>query len=234
MRVRHLLLLTQVSLVLTGVALAGTAHTTTTAPTRPVAAAVITETVTAVRPVTRGLVAKPQPARKVVAAPAAAPRPHITKVAAVRHVAPRTQTIRRHVQAPRPTQRQLLDQAIARIPGYQPGVITWLLQAKDGYWGTADWYHNVIWISPAVPANRMYDVVIHEWSHIKSVQVYGGDVSLAMQEMNRAFGGDNVTGAERAADCMARVRGATWTHYTDCQNSSWRSAASRLLAGQRL
>ncbi len=60
------------------------------------------------------------------------------------------------------TPRQRLDAAIARIPGYQEGDATWILQADDGHWGTADWYRNIIWFSPSVPAKRTYDVAIHD------------------------------------------------------------------------
>lgn len=135
---------------------------------------------------------------------------------------------------PSSTPQQRLDQAIARIPGYQAVGATWLLQANDGYWGTADWYHNVIWISPHVPAARVYDVAVHEWSHLRSVKSYDGNVDLAISEMNRFFGGSGLVGAERAADCMARLNGAGWTHYTSCQNADWRKGAARLLAGRRL
>jgi hypothetical protein len=137
-----------------------------------------------------------------------------------------------HVAAPTPRQR--LDAAVARIPGYRTAEVTWLLQANDGHWGTADWYRDVIWISPRVPSGRVYDVVVHEWSHIKSVRVYGGDVNLAVSEMNRYFGGSGLIGAERAADCMARLDGARWTHYTSCDDSRWRAGAAQLLAGRRL
>jgi len=40
--------------------------------------------------------------------------------------------------------------------------------------------------------------------------------------------------AERAADCMAKLQGASYTHYTPCLDHGWRRAAARLLAGQRL
>jgi hypothetical protein len=134
----------------------------------------------------------------------------------------------------RPSFQQQLDSAIARIPGGSDPNTTWLLQANDGHWGTTDWYHNVIWISPSVPSNRVYDVVVHEWNHLKSVKDYGGNVDAALTAMNRFFGGSDLTGAERAADCMARLDGATWTHYTACDNSSWRAGAARLLRGQQL
>ena len=132
------------------------------------------------------------------------------------------------------TPRQRLDAAVARIPGYGTSPVTWLLQANDGHWGTADWYRDVIWISPRVPSGRVYDVVVHEWSHVKSVRDYGGDVNLAVSEMNRYFGGSGLIGAERAADCMARLDGARWTHYTSCADSRWRAGAAQLLAGRRL
>lgn len=135
--------------------------------------------------------------------------------------------------APAETPRQRLDAAVARVPGGGAG-ITWVLEANDGHWGTTDWYRDVIYVSPRVPADRLFDVVVHEWSHVASIRAYGGDVNLAVNEMDRYFAGGGLLGAERAADCMARLSGADWTHYTDCTNPSWRAGARRLLAGQRL
>lgn len=132
------------------------------------------------------------------------------------------------------TPRQRLERAVARIPGGPDPTISWVLEAQEGHWGTADWYRNVIWISPAVPSGHLYDVVVHEWSHLKSVKSYGGDVGAAMTAMNGYFGGTGLEGAERAADCMARLDGATWTHYTGCDDSRWRAGAARLLRGQQL
>lgn len=171
-----------------------------------------------------------------------------------RSAGPHVRTARRVVQAPRPVParrtarpmaatsrpvphlslQQQVDLAAARIRGYRPGTVTWILQSNDGYWGTADWYAHAIWISPTVPTNRVFDVVVHEWSHLQSVVVYGGDVTQAVSEMNRYFGGTDLVGAERAADCMARLQGAAWTHYTPCTDTHWRAGAARLLAGERL
>jgi len=136
-----------------------------------------------------------------------------------------------------PTDWLALNAAIARIPTYVPGRSIWLVSDRYGHWGTADWYHDMLYISPRVPADRLYDVAAHEWSHELSVLDYAGDVDAAVAAMNRAFGASGSTGlvgAERAADCMAILQGATWTHYTPCTSSSWRRLAARLLHGQRL
>jgi hypothetical protein len=217
-----------------GTAVAGAAITVTspaTAGPATSAAPHVTMTVTNVRPVARALKAtQVTPVRRAAPvkahrAPRVPARPRVQSASASR---PRPQV------RPALTMQQRLAQAIARIPGYRTAEVAWQLQANDGHWGTADWYHDVIWISPRVPANRLYDVVVHEWSHVKSVQDYGGNVDVAVGEMNRYFGGSGLTGAERAADCMARVAGAHWTHYTPCNNSSWRAGAARLLAGGKL
>jgi roadblock/LC7 domain-containing protein len=126
-----------------------------------------------------------------------------------------------------------LNSAIARIPSYRGGTI-WRVSRKYGSWGTADWYHDTIYVSPSVPSNRLYDVAAHEWSHELSVLDYAGDVDAAVAAMNATFGGSGLTGAERAADCMAILQGATWTHYTSCHDSNWRHAAATLIAGRRL
>jgi roadblock/LC7 domain-containing protein len=133
-----------------------------------------------------------------------------------------------------PTGWTALDLAIARIPTYRPGAAIWLVSDKYGHWGTADWYHATLYISPAVPTARVYDVAVHEWSHELSVLDYDGDVDAATAAMNATFGGSGLVGAERAADCMAKLQGASYTHYTSCTDTDWRRAAARLLAGSRL
>jgi hypothetical protein len=124
--------------------------------------------------------------------------------------------------------------SIARIPGDGPAGAHWVVSNAYGSWGTADWYHGTVYVSPHVPQARLYDVVVHEWSHLLSVQAYGGDVDAAVRAMNAYYGGSGLTGAERAADCMAIAQGATWTHYTPCADSRWQAGAARLVAGARL
>lgn len=133
-----------------------------------------------------------------------------------------------------PTGWAALDSAIARIPTYRAGSAIWLVSNRYGHWGTADWYHATLYIAPGVPTNHLYDVAVHEWSHELSVLDYDGDVDAAVSAMNSAFGGRGLVGPERAADCMARLQGASYTHYTPCLNHRWRQAAAMLLAGHRL
>jgi hypothetical protein len=132
------------------------------------------------------------------------------------------------------TPKQRMMRAVDRIPGYHTGDAVWAISSDWGHWGVADLYGGVAYISPTVPADRMYDVVAHEWSHLLMVKAYGGDVMSALSAANSYFGGSDLMGAERAADCMARLLGATWTHYTSCSDSHWRAGARRLLDRQRL
>jgi len=127
-----------------------------------------------------------------------------------------------------------LAEAVARIPTYRPGAARWVVSTKYDFWGTADWYHDVLYVSPDVPRDKLYDVAVHEWSHELSVLDYGGDVDAATKAMNAWFGGSDLVGAERAADCMAILQGATWTHYTTCTNAKWRQGAAKLVAGNQL
>jgi hypothetical protein len=53
----------------------------------------------------------------------------------------------------------------------------------------------------------MYDVAIHEYRHVLSV-ADDDDASAAIAAMNGFFGGAGLQGAEPAAACMARLRGA--------------------------
>jgi hypothetical protein len=154
------------------------------------------------------------------AKPAARPRPAATQVA--------TGTVTG------PTPWSALNAAIARIPTYRSGAARWVVSSKYDFWGTADWYHDVLYVDPGVPTDKLYDVAVHEWSHELSVLDYGGDVAAATRAMNATFGGSGLTGPERAADCMSILQGATWTHYTTCTNPAWRASAARLVAGKTL
>jgi hypothetical protein len=169
----------------------------------------------------------------------------VRKPALAHRPAPRTQHSSRHavvrrtrhaVPAPRHavSYAERVRRAVSRIPGYRTGDAVWSITPSFGHWGVADLYSGVVYLSPRVPADRVYDVVAHEWSHLLSVKAYDGDVSGALDAMNGYFGGSGLAGAERAADCMARELGATWTHYTPCNNSQWRAGARRLLAHERL
>jgi len=171
------------------------------------------------------LVAKPVPVRSTPR-PVASP----TRTAArKRTVAPRTVTARPASL----TGKALMLAAVARIPGYPSGGAVWVMTSEYGSWGVADWKRGIVYISPSVPASRMYDVVAHEWSHLLSVRPYASTTE-AKAAMNRFFGGSGLTGAERAADCMALQLGATWTHYSTCSSATWQAAAARLIAGQRV
>ena len=133
-----------------------------------------------------------------------------------------------------PTGWAALNTAIARIPTWHAGAARWVISARYDFWGTADWYHDVLYVNPDVPTARLYDVAVHEWSHELSVLDYGGNVRKATRAMNAFFGGRGLVGAERAADCMAILQGAVWTHYTTCRSIRWRSGARRLVRGHHL
>jgi hypothetical protein len=142
----------------------------------------------------------------------------------------RTRSVARRPAAPRPSGS--LAVAVSRIPGYSAHrPAHWVLTSRYGHWGATDLGANTIYISPSVPASKLDSVVRHEWSHILTIRAYGG-VRAALAGTNRAFGGSGMLGAERAADCMARELGATWTSYTSCTSGAWRAAAARILAGR--
>jgi uncharacterized protein YjaZ len=120
--------------------------------------------------------------------------------------------------------------AVERIPGYH-GDVTWVVSSRYGHWGVTDVAHRTIYISPSTPRSVLYSVVAHEYSHIVTVRDYGGDWDMTTIRLDEYFGGDAL-GRERAADCMARILGATWTNYTPCTNDKWRHGAQELLAGR--
>ena len=105
---------------------------------------------------------------------------------------------------------------------------------RYGHWGATDLANGDIYISPNIPASKVYSVASHEYAHARTLYNYGWNLSAANVALNRWFGGGDVTARERAADCMAIAQGATWTNYTPCQNEHWRQGAHILLAGQRL
>jgi hypothetical protein len=178
-------------------------------------------------------VRRARPAQKPLAPKA---RSHTHRVASRSAPSPHRRSQPGHVAvAPLgPTHWPALNLAIARIPGSGAERVRWIVTGRYGYWGTADWYAGAIYISPSVPQSKLYAVAVHEWSHLLSIQPYGGDVRAAVAAMDRVFGGNGLTGAERAADCMARLQGARWTHYTSCQVSAWRVSAALLLHGSQL
>jgi hypothetical protein len=133
-----------------------------------------------------------------------------------------------------PTSWALLNQAITRIPNYRSGVATWVVTNRYGHWGATDLANGDIYISPSIPASKVYAVASHEYAHARSFYNYGWNVRAANVALNAWFGGGDVTARERAADCMAIGQGATWTNYTSCQNAHWRQGSRILLAGQRL
>jgi hypothetical protein len=194
--------------------------------------------VVAAAPVERGahpaLVSRRVVAPRAVAKPTPKPRPTAVRRTPARRAAVRHTQPVQHAATTSLTPQQRMMRAVSRLPGYRSGDAVWVISSDWGHWGVADLGNGIGYISPTVPADRMYDVVAHEWSHILSVKAYGGDVTSAVSAMNSYFGGSDLIGAERAADCMARLLGATWTHYTSCQDSHWRDGARRLLARQRL
>jgi hypothetical protein len=167
------------------------------------------------------------PVRRVAAASTSA-QPHTV---AHKTTATARKPVVHHVSGP--TSWAALNAAIARIPTYYPGGAKWVVE-NTGWWGTSDWFNDVIYVSPTVPESKLYDVASHEWSHIKSVHDYGGAVSTAKSAMAAYFGGGPTMGPEYAADCMALLQGATWTNYTSCSNPTWRAGARLLLEGHRL
>ena len=188
------------------------------------------------------LVTSPTPATKASAHPKA--KRTATARSVVKHAAPAKPRVRQathhtssHSAPSGPTSWGALNAAIARIPTYHSGGAHWVVK-DTGWWGTADWDASIIYISPATPESKLYDVAVHEWSHILSVRDYGGDVVRAVNAMQLYFSGKisatDLMPAEDAADCMAIVQGADWTDYTSCSSSRWRAGARALVAGHKL
>jgi len=188
-------------------------------------------------------VALPAPATKVKVLPRAAERPPAKVAPRTTPSRPKPARAKRVAARPKPrpvhhtvrtSYASALNRAVAHIPTYREGTVRWVVSRAYAFWGTADWYHGVLYVSPDVPRSKLYDVAVHEWSHELSVLDYAGDVAAATRAMNTWFGGSGLVGAERAADCMSILQGATWTHYTTCTNTHWRAGARLLVSGQPL
>lgn len=170
----------------------------------------------------------------VRSAPVPVPHAVVSKPRSQRVTSRQVTSVRPRADRSAGTTQADLTAAVGRLLGHQSGTARWVLSSRYGYWGTADWYNNVVYISPKVPLRLLNSVVIHEWDHLLSVRPYGGDVVAAVAAMNAVFGGTGLVGAERAADCMARLSGAAWTHYTSCTDEAWRAGARLLLEGRQL
>lgn len=175
---------------------------------------------TRARPPSRPTAIKPSPTPRAAPAPRPKPKPK---------PAPRPPSA-----TAGPTGWGALNGAISRIPDYRSSGITWTVTSRYGHYGTTDLATSDIYISPNVPVSLLDSVVRHEYAHVVTVRVYEGQWRVAKSALNAAFGGSGMTGAERAADCMARLMGASWTNYTSCSSSSWRRNAELLLAGRRI
>jgi hypothetical protein len=179
------------------------------------------------RPPARPRTVAPAPVRT---APKPRPTAHRTHHAvATASPAPRATRTSTHLTA-----QQLLDRAVAELPNFRTGDAVFQLKPGLSSWGLSEMSSGMVYISPRVPADKMYSVVAHEWSHVLSVRPYDHDAMRAVAAMNAYFGGSGLLGAERAADCMARLLGATWTNYTSCTDAHWRAGARLLLSGKPL
>ena len=170
-------------------------------------------------------------ARAVARAEAAA----TAKARAARSAARATATA-----APARTSWPALNRAIAAIPGYRDGIARWHVTSRFGHYGITDANQPGaanIYISPTVPASKLYSVAAHEYGHAVVIANYGtgyGPYTRYSSDMVRWFGGTTVTGLERAADCIALRLGATWTNYTGCGDPHWQEGARILLRGGTL
>jgi len=116
------------------------------------------------------------------------------------------------------------------LPQVDPGgIANWVFE-RNGSWGASD--GHTVWIDPDLPSDKRFSVMVHEFSHVLQVRVYGSmDASVAGLSALIGGGTTDVTANESTADCMALALGATWVNY-GCQDSL-QAAASAILAGQR-
>lgn len=118
----------------------------------------------------------------------------------------------------------------ALIPQVDPGgAANWVLE-RNGALGATD--GHTIYIDPNVPSDKRFSVMVHEYSHILEVQVYGSlNASAAALSAIIGASSSDVTANESTADCMALMLGASWVDY-GCQ-PALQDAAAAILSGQR-
>lgn len=127
---------------------------------------------------------------------------------------------------------QEVQRQVTRIPFYRPELVHWVVRPGLANYGVTNLVTHTVYLSPRIPRRLIYSVVAHEWGHVISTRAYAGDLGAAGQAYLEWFGGASITVAfERAADCVAVILGARWTHYTSCQDSRWRDGARYLAVG---
>jgi hypothetical protein len=116
------------------------------------------------------------------------------------------------------------------VPQVDPGgEANWVFE-RNHAWGASDGHTN--YIDPNVPADKRFSVMVHEFSHVKQVEVFGS-LSNSIAALSAINGGSSTDNSanESTADCMALMLGATWVDY-GCQDSL-RGAAASILTGER-
>ena len=171
---------------------------------------------------------------KTTPPPVSRPRVVVRRPAA-KAVAPRPHRVVRAHHAAAPTFEQQVRREVARLPFYRPGIARWVVAPGLSNYGLTNMETRTVYLSPRIPRRLLYSVVAHEWGHVISTRGYGGDLVAADAAMLRWFGGGSMSRAvELAADCIARVLGARWTHYTACNDSHSRYGARYLMVGWKL
>ncbi|SDI76910.1 hypothetical protein SAMN05444157_0070 [Frankineae bacterium MT45] len=120
-----------------------------------------------------------------------------------------------------------LNAAIARIPNLHPQWVHFIV-ADKGAWGATNLSTGTVYIAPRAPVADLYSIVVHEYAHVIQGRLYG-NMAGAIAGLRPQFGNAGERTIEYAADCVARLEGATWTDYTSCTNPAWRRAAQALL-----
>lgn len=173
-----------------------------------------------------------------VAAPSTASASPVPVATAAKPAVPAPSRPLKATAVTRPTRqtfRSDLDRQIARIPLYKSQLVRWVVVPDLAVYGVTSLRTRTVYVSPRIPRKLLYSVVAHEWGHIVSTHAYGGNLRASQQAFKNWFGGGSMGAAtERAADCIAVLLGATWTHYTSCRNERWRLGALYLANGMKL
>ena len=132
--------------------------------------------------------------------------------------------------------RDVGEATLRSLPGNAGVSIHWddpdLGGHLGGVWSGSTSYMMVSSTRLAGNPSRTRDVVRHEIAHIyqgRLAATYGLSWSQLGTRMSAAFGAN---AQEKAADCVARHFGASWTHYTsDCSGADKQAWVAGMIGG---
>lgn len=99
-------------------------------------------------------------------------------------------------------------------------------------WGVALVDKNTVHIKSGLNNTNLTYVVAHECAHMLQYRAYAGDFSKLMSDMNRIYGGKDLAGLERNADCITKSWKIKVYSYTNSCSGARNKAALAVASGK--